>query len=423
MKSTPTALSINLSEYEGIVGIAHARYATTSNKTDLIRDALPLIDSQTGLALVFNGHVQTTELRGRLEREGVQFQTNNDGELLLCYLAANMTRRWPKRPLDFDELFHLVLKPAVTNLMRQLKGRGAYAVVSMLGPHGLFAFRDPQGFRPLTFATDARSGPAHVFTSETTALKVLGEYATIRPLEAGELIYVAPDGTVHTAQLAQSAKAFCALESVYFAAADSILGGVEVYQMRRQLGAELARMFAHLGESVDVVVPVPDTAIPAAYELAFRWQKPIGGMAKAMPVRSFLEPTQSRREDAVNQKYRYFSSFLQNQRIALVDDSIVRGTTMRRVIEQLRQQRAKEVHVLVTFPPITHPCFYGIDLSDADQLLAAQQGGDIERIRQFINADSLSYLSETAIRDSLRSLGHLCMACVNGIYIDGKPTM
>lgn len=408
--------------HEGRFGVAHARYATTDDKTDLVRDAQPLVKTRTGLALVFNGHVQTAGLRDELEGRGASFQTNNDGELLLNLLDSEIqSRQMRARAGDPANFFRHVLGPSVMNLMMRLRGRGAYAVVGAFGHHGLFAFRDPNGFRPLIYAADVRGGPAHVFSSETTVLKALGAYATVRQLDAGELIYITPDEQVYSVVLMRGLPAFCALEGVYFAAADSVLGGAEVDELRRRLGGELAATFAHLVASVDVVVPVPDSASPAAFELAFQWNKPVGGMAKAADVRSFLEPNQTRRERAADSKYRYFRSFIRGRRVALVDDSLVRGTTMLKVVERLWQLGAREVHVLVTFPPVTHPCYYGIDLPSAEHLLAAQHSGDVESIRRALSADSLNYLSEEAVRRVLAPLGSVCMACTNGKYVDGNP--
>ncbi len=412
----------NLSDFKGRMGIAHARYITTLNKTNLIQDAQPLLDKDTGLVISFNGHLQTSGLREQLERQGRRFQTNNDGELILNYLVNEISKKWRfNGSIDFTTLFDQILKPAVTNLMRELQGRGGYSVVGLLGQYGLFAFRDPHGFRPLTYAASSNNRTSHVFASETTVLRVLGEFETVRHIEAGELIYISPNLNVYKAQMPRASPAFCALEPVYLAAADSILGDVEVDQLRRRLGTELANTFAHLNSRIDVVIPIPDTSIPAASELAFRWRKPLGGIIKTTPVRSFLEPNQSRREFAAKQKYRYFPSFIKNKRVALVDDTIIRGTTMRNVIGNLRLHGASEIHVLVTFPQITHPCFYGIDIPSTKSLIAAQKNGDLNYICQEINADSVNFLSESKIRNALSSLGPLCLACTNGKYIGGIP--
>lgn len=411
-----------LRTFSGQVGVAHSRYITTNDKTSVKTDAQPLMDTSTNLVISYNGHIQSSGLREKLEQDGLSFRTNNDGELLLNFLLNEMKQHWKLEfETDFTKLFEQFLKPAVKRLMNEFHGRGAYTLVGMLGPYGLFAFRDPQGFRPLIFATDAKNGPPFVFSSETTVLRVLGEYSSVRQVEAGELIYISPDRKIHNSLLKTGRRSFCALEAVYFAAPDSTLGGVEIDQFRRRLGAKLAKSFEHLRPFVDVVTPIPETANSAAFELAFTWQKPFGGIIKAAPVRSFLEPNQARRELAADQKYRYLPSLFNGQRVALVDDSIVRGTTMKKIINNIRHLKAKEIHVFITFPPILHPCFYGIDLPDKKDLIAAQFSGNIRELTRALNINSLNFLSEKETRQALNTLEPLCMACATGKYVGGKP--
>ncbi|MBD3557340.1 hypothetical protein H6S82_00455 [Planktothrix sp. FACHB-1355] len=408
--------------FKGSMGVAHARYITTANKDDLIRDAQPLLHKETGFAISFNGHLQTDGLREALEAKGIPFKTNNDGELILNFLVHEISRKWNFHDAVEDfRMFEEILKPAIAGLMNELRGRGAYSVIGLLGDSGLFAFRDPLGFRPLTYAAKSRKGGFQLFASETTVLKNFGEFETVRQIEPGELIFVSRELNVFDSRLTRACSAFCALEPVYLAAADSILGGKKVEELRRRLGNELAIAFQALKPQIDVITPVPETAVPAAAELALIWEKPLGGIIKTAPVRSFLEPNPTCRENAARQKYGYLNSFIKNKRLALIDDTIIRGTTMTSVITNLRRRGAAEIHVFVTFPPIAHPCFYGIDIPSKSDLIVHRMKSDLHLLSREINADSVNFLDETKVGNALKALGSLCLACANGNYQGGVP--
>ncbi len=405
--------------FHGRAGIGHTRYATTLSKDELTLDAQPLASSRPGLVLAFNGHIQDLALRSELEEKGWLFQTKNDGEVVLNMLCEEIQQRIdsfgsPSAQQRFDE----AIAPSVARLMERLAGKGSYSVVAMLADGGIIAFRDPHGFRPLFFASDPLEGPGWVFASETAAIGAVGRYKILRPVEAGELVYLTPSGDVQAKCLQRRAGAFCALEAVYLADIDSRFGGLDTYQLRQRLGEALANQFPGLRDRIDLVVGVPESAVPAALKIAELWKRPFGGLLSRSSTRTFLEPDQNIRESAAESKYRLVQSAIQGKCIALVDDSIVRGTTMRALIGRLRAAGAKEVHVMVTFPPIQYPCFYGIDIPDEKHLIAARAEGRVEVINNMLVADSLNYLDDKMLRQVLANIGPVCLACADGWYPD-----
>lgn len=412
--------------FQGRVGIGHTRYATTLSKDELTLDAQPLASNRPGLVLAFNGHIEDAALRSELEGKGWLFQTKNDGEVVLNMLCEEIQERLDRfASSSGQQCFDEAIVPAVQRLMERLAGKGSYSVVAMLADGGIIAFRDPHGFRPLFFASDPLEGPNCVFASETAAIGAVGQYKTLRSINPGELVHVTPSGNVHAKLLQRRAAAFCAMEAVYLADIESRFGGLDTYQLRQRLGEALANQFQGLREQIDLVVGVPESAVPAALKVAEIWNRPFGGLLSRSSTRTFLEPDQAIRESAAKYKYRLVQSTIQGKRIALIDDSIVRGTTMRAVIGRLRAAGAKEVHVMVTFPPVQHPCFYGIDIPDETQLIAARAEGRIEVISDMLAADSLNYLDGKALRQVLASLGPVCLACVDGWYPDrsiGSPS-
>ncbi len=405
----------------GTMGIGHNRYATTTSKKDLENDAQPRFTTRPGIAIAYNGHLAMEELKPQLISEGWCFTTNSDVEVLLYAFCQALVELKAYRAQPGTEFFVEKLVPSLRELMDRLSNQGAYSVVALLDGYGLVGFTDPHGIRPLSFARKATRERSYAFASETTALNLMRDYTEIRPLEPGEVVYVDMERNVHTAVVRAKQPAFCAFEPVYFAETDSVLLGQHVYEIRQKLGSALAEEFPELREKVDVVCPVPDTPIATATRLATLWDKAYGGIIKRAAIRSFQQPSQELRELAADLKYIFVKPSLEGKRVCLVDDSIVRGTTLRKMVRRLRGLGALEVHTLITFPPFRNPCLYGIDIPTRKNLIAARHGGDIEKIRAEIGADSLHYLSKEALVRVLGRPGGLCMACVDGHYVDRKP--
>jgi amidophosphoribosyltransferase len=396
--------------FGGAVGVAHARNATTADKRALVDDAQPLVCDESGLLLVFNGHLDVDDIRADLEASGMRFATNNDGEVLLGLLRAELAARGPACA---GGTFDGVLAPAVAAVMDRLRGRGAYSAVGTLGAAGLFGFRDPNGIRPLVLATGAGHGLTSVLASETVAVSAVGAFNRVREVARGEVVLIAPDGAVRSAVLRRDRPALCALEPVYLSAAKSRLGGTEVAALRRRLGVALARRFNRLREQIDLVVPVPATAVPIGEAVAAAWGKPWGGMDRAVEVRSFLQATPADRRGAVGGKFTYLPALLGGRSIAVVDDSIIRGTTVQSVTDGLREAGATAVHWLVAFPPVTDACRLGIDIPSDEHLFAVRPFDPAAAV----GADSINYLTAEDVREALSPIGPVCLGCTG----DGYP--
>jgi amidophosphoribosyltransferase len=383
-----------IARLEGTSAIGHNRYSTTGSTS--LKNCQPLVVeyARGGLALAHNGNlVNFEELRERLEASGSIFQSSSDSELIIHLIAGAHTLELPGRVIE-----------ALSQV------RGAYSLV-VLTEHGLLAARDPSGFRPLVIG---RLNDATIIASETCALDLVrAEY--IREVEPGELIVVDDDGmqSLHPFRPAPAKR--CIFEYVYFARPDSFLYGRNVYQVRKTQGRALAR---ECPADADIVVPVPDSGNAAALGFAEESGMPFEmALVRSHYVgRTFIEPRQSIRHFGVKVKFNPVAELLRGKRVVLIEDSLVRGTTLRKVIPMLRQAGAREVHMRIAAPPTTNSCFYGIDTPTRAELLASHQS--VEEIRQYITADSLAYLS----RDGLYSfLGNgtregFCDACFTGNY-------
>ncbi len=290
------------------------------------------------------------------------------------------------------------------------KLKGAYSITAMDSKR-VMAIRDPHGVRPLVIGRTANGG--WVFASETCALDIIGA-DFIRDVEPGELVVVDEDGQLHSHQLAEPTPRLCVFEFVYFARPDSTLFGRSVYSVRRAMGKQLAD---EAPAEADLVIPVPQCATAAAQGYADRAGLPYadGIVVNRYVGRTFIEPTQSVREQGVRMKLNPMSEVIEGKRLVVVDDSIFRGTTTREVVDMLRRAGAREVHLRVSSPPVQWPCFYGIDIPSRDELVGANR--DVEQIRELIGADSLGYLS---IDGMLTSTGiateRFCHACFSGGY-------
>lgn len=376
---------------KGKMAIGHVRYSTTGSS--LLANAQPLVvHYQKGMmALAHNGNLSNAaELREELGKNGAVFQTTVDSEVII-----NMITRYRRESLE----------DALVKTMMDLKG--AYALV-ILAEDKLFGIRDPHGVRPLCIG---RLGKNYCLASESCALDTIGA-AFIRDVEPGEIVVIDEDGLHSRLGLAKTERASCAFEYIYFARPDSIIDRLNVSESRRQMGIELAR---ECPIDADLVIAVPDSGTASALGYATALGIPFGeGLVKNRYIgRTFIQPTQEMREVSVRLKLNANVSVLKNKRVVMIDDSIVRGTTCSKLVEMVRKAGAKEVHFLISSPPVSYPCYYGIDTAEREKLIANQL--DIEGIRKLVGADSLHYISEEGL---LRALGMdtVCLACFNGNY-------
>jgi amidophosphoribosyltransferase len=378
---------------EGTSAIGHNRYSTTGSTS--LKNCQPLSVEYAGggMAVAHNGNlVNFNELRERLESGGSIFQSSSDSEVMIHLVAASQAQSTPDR---------------VVEALAQL--RGAYSI-AFLTERELIAARDPHGFRPLVLG---RLKGATIVASETCALDLVrAEY--MREIEPGEIVVINEDGIRSIKPFPPARPRRCIFEYVYFSRPDSLLYGRNVYQVRKQQGKALAR---EAPAAADLVVPVPDSGVPAALGYAEEAGLPFElGLIRSHYIgRTFIEPRQSIRHFGVKIKFNPVPAVLEGKRVVLVEDSLVRGTTMSKVIPMLRQAGAREVHMRIAAPPTTHSCFYGIDTPTRAELLAANQS--LEEIRKFIGADSLGYLSWDGLYSFLgESREGFCDACFTGNY-------
>jgi amidophosphoribosyltransferase len=378
---------------EGTLAIGHNRYSTTGSTT--LKNCQPLVVeyARGGLAVAHNGNlVNFAELREGLERGGAIFQSSSDSEVIIHLVAAS---RGP------------TLADGVMDALSQI--RGAYSLL-FLTERQMIAARDPFGFRPLVLG---KLKNATVVASETCALDLVrADY--LREIEPGEIVIIDESGVRSLRPFAPMPAKRCIFEYVYFSRPDSTVFGRNVYQVRKQQGRALAR---ECPVQADVVVPVPDSGVPAALGYAEEARLPFEfGLIRSHYVgRTFIEPAQAIRHFGVKIKFNPVPAVLEGRRVVLVEDSLVRGTTLRKVIPMLRQAGAREIHMRIAAPPTTHSCFYGIDTPTREELLASHQS--IEEIRRFIGADSLGYLSlEGLYSFDGHPSGGFCDACFTGKY-------
>ncbi len=378
----------------GGMAIGHTRYSTTGANSD--RNVQPyVIETMHGpLGVAHNGNlVNTDQLRQRLLERGAGLQSSSDSEVIALMLAASEGTTWEER---------------LVNVMPQWEG--AYALVIIAGTK-VVACRDPWGFRPLSMGKLPSGG--HAVASETGALETLGCKA-IREIEPGEVIVMQGDLARSTHALPPKEKlARCTFEHIYFSRPDAFWDGLSVHQARQRLGEELAR--EHPVEA-DVVIPVPDSSMPAAigyaavsgitYNEGFVKNRYIG--------RTFIEPTDELRKQGVSLKFNTLEENIRGKRVIVIDDSIVRGTTSGPLVKLVREAGATEVHVRITCPPIAHPCFFGVDMGTYEELIAHQLG--VPEICDHIGADSLGFLSVDRMMKALGRDDGYCNACFTGNY-------
>jgi len=381
----------------GEIAIGHTRYSTTGSSA--WANAQPLIHHGRvrTVALGHNGNlVNASELRERLQEEGVLLRSSSDSELIAALIAND------ERPAE----------EAVAAAMAEMEG--AYSVTA-ISEGKLLAFRDRHGFRPLSLG---RLGSDWVVASETCAFDLLGA-AFERDLEPGQLVVVDEGGPRVTEAVAPAeSQALCVFEFFYFARPDSHLDGVEVHAARVRMGERLAQ---EAPVEADLVLPIPDSGTPAAVGFARASGIPFSeGLIKNRYVgRTFIQPDQELRQQGIRLKFNPLDE-VAGKRVVVVDDSIVRGNTMRQLVAMLFEAGAREVHLRISSPPVIAPCFYGIDLPDHGQLIAASRS--VEEVRAYVGATSLAYLSLEGLTEATtRPASALCRACLTGRYPTRVP--
>ncbi|MBF0391305.1 MAG: amidophosphoribosyltransferase [Alphaproteobacteria bacterium] len=382
----------------GSVAVGHVRYSTTGET--MLRNVQPLFADFEfgGLAIGHNGNLtNATTLHRQLVRRGCLFQSTTDTEVIVHLIAISLYSTVEDRMID---------------ALRQVEG--AYSLVATTGT-ALIGVRDPLGIRPLVLG---KLGTAWLLASETCALDIIGA-DFVRDVEPGELVVIDTNGVRSVKPFGRNPRRFCIFEYIYFARPDSIVEGTSVYEARKRIGAQLARESA---VDADVVIPVPDSGVPAALGYAHEANIPfeLGIIRNHYVGRTFIEPTDNIRHLGVKLKHNANRASLAGKRVVLVDDSIVRGTTSMKIVEMVRQAGAKEVHMRISSPPTTHSCFFGIDTPQRDKLMAARY--DLKGMAECIGVDTLAFISIDGLyqavgeesRDGERR--RYCDACFTGEY-------
>lgn len=388
----------DLARLVGDAAIGHVRYSTTGQ--NLLANAQPLAANLLNgpVALAHNGNIVNTDgIRKRLQEKGAIFQGTTDTECLLHLISRTPTN-------EIVEALKMSLSEVV----------GAYSLVVMTHDR-LVAIRDPNGFRPLVLGTKAneKGQTSYMVASETCAFDLIGA-KYIREIEPGEIFWIDENGT-HSEIFAKAPRlSRCVFEHVYFARPDSVVFGRSVYESRKQFGRWLSK---ENPTEADVVIPVPDSGVPSALGYSVESGIPFefGIIRNHYVGRTFIQPAQSIRSFGVKIKLNPQSAVLAGKRVIVVDDSLVRGTTSQKIVRLIRQAGAKEVHMRIASPPTVGPCYYGVDTPQKSHLIAANQS--LDEIRQFIEADSLSYLSLEGMFQALQSAPtQFCAACFDSKY-------
>ncbi len=411
----------NMRALPGSMGIAHCRYPTAGSSSDSAESQPFYVNSPFGIVLAHNGNLTNTEQLQeemfRLDRRHIN--TNSDSEVLLNVLAHELQAGAKSLRLDLDTIF-----AAVSGVHRRCKG--AYAVVVLIAGYGLLAFRDPHGIRPLVVGVhETPQGNEYLLASESVALDTLG-FRVLRDVAPGEAIFVNMAHEMHARQCAQNPQlAPCIFEYVYLARPDSVMDGVSVYETRLRMGEHLAdKVSKEIDVSqIDVVIPIPDSSRPSAMQLAQRLGIPYReGFVKNRYIgRTFIMPGQSTRKKSVRQKLNTVGQEFKDKRVLLVDDSIVRGTTSREIVDMARAAGALKVYFASAAPPVRFPNVYGIDMPTRSELIAT--GRSCAEICTEIGADALVYQDLDALKASVSELNPALQAfdssCFDGCYVTG----
>ena len=390
-----------LTSLRGILAIGHTRYSTTGDSALLNAQPIMVQSNKGAIAIAHNGNlVNALAIRAKLEGQGSIFQTNSDTEVLVHLIALSREQTLPD---------------AIADALRRVEG--AFSLV-MISRDRIFAARDPRGFRPLAMghlaALTGEKKDTIVFASETCAFDLLG--ATYeRDVKPGELVIVGPEGISSRFYSPSPAQSSCIFEHVYFSRPDSVVFGRTVDLSRDAMGRQLAR---EAPVDADIVVPVPDSGNTAAIGYSAESGIPfrLALIRNHYVGRTFIEPQQSVRDFGVKLKLNAIRSLLEGKRVVLLDDSIVRGTTSKKIVRMIRNAGAKEVHMRISCPPTVSPCFYGVDTPSKKQLIAANRSMD--EIRDYIGADSLAYLSLEGLKKACGEgeKTNYCSACYTGNY-------
>jgi len=414
----------NMRGLPGNVGLGQVRYPTAGNAYSE-EEAQPFyVNAPYGIVLVHNGNLTNAQaLKKELfDVDRRHINTQSDTEVLINVLAHELELAARDLPLSSDEVFK-----AVRALHRRIKG--SYAVVALIAGHGLLAFRDPFGIRPLCFGEgNGPEGREVMVASESVAIVGTG-HALTRDVAPGEAIFIDMQGRVHAQQCADHPSLNpCMFEFVYLARPDSVMDGVSVYQARLNLGETLAqRLISTMPPSdIDVVIPIPESSRPSAMQLAQKIGKPYReGFVKNRYVgRTFIMPGQGMRKKSVRQKLNAIATEFKGRNVLLVDDSIVRGTTSKEIVQMARDAGARRVYMASAAPPVRFPNVYGIDMPTKDELIAHNRS--VEEIRQFIGADALIYQDVAAMKKVVAALNPALdgfeASCFDGVYITGDVT-
>jgi amidophosphoribosyltransferase len=390
-----------LNKLHGTLAIGHTRYSTAGDSSLLNAQPIMVQSNKGVMALAHNGNlVNAQEIRSRLEGQGSIFQTSSDTEVIVHLIALSREHTLPE---------------AIADALRRVEG--AFSLV-MISSDRIFAARDPRGFRPLAMGKiPAGGGEKHdtvVFASETCAFDLIG--ATFeRDVKPGELVIVGPEGVASRFYSPAAPQSSCIFEHVYFSRPDSMVFGRAVQESRENLGRQLAR---EAPAEADIVVPVPDSGVTASIGYASESGLPLrfGLIRNHYVGRTFIEPRQTVRDFGVKLKLNPVRSLLEGKRVILLDDSIVRGTTSRKIVRMIRGAGATEVHMRISCPPTISPCFYGVDTPSKKELIAANK--TVDEIREFIGADSLAYLSLEGLKEACGDgeKTTYCTACYTGRY-------
>ncbi len=407
----------------GTMGVAHVRYPTAGSASSSAEAQPFYVNSPFGIVLGHNGNlVNTEELKEVLFREDLRHvNTNSDSEILLNVLAHELQSRSKGGRLDVNTIFEAVAGVHV-------RCRGAYAVVAFIAGYGLLAFRDPHGIRPLVMGVNESGGvPEYIITSESVAIDALG-FKILRDVLPGEAVFIDYNRHMHSRQCARSPRLNpCIFEYVYLARPDSVIDGISVYSTRLRMGIALAkkiqRDFGHL--KIDVVIPIPDTSRPSALQLAnyLNVSYREGFIKNRYIGRTFIMPGQALRRKSVRQKLNAIAEEFKDQNVLLVDDSIVRGTTSREIVQMARDAGASRVFFASAAPPVKFPNVYGIDMPTRSELLAHDRSD--EEIAREIGCDALIYQDLTDLIQAVRGDSPIVdfdTSCFDGRYITGDVT-
>lgn len=411
----------NMRALPGTVGLGQVRYPTAGNAYSE-EEAQPFyVNAPFGIVLVHNGNLTNAHaLKQELfDIDRRHINTESDTEVLINVLAHELEQVARDLPLTPDAIFD-----AVSVVHRRIKG--SYAVIALIAGHGLLAFRDPYGIRPLCFGElQTSEGMEIMVASESVALEGTG-HQMVRDVAPGEAIFIDLEGRVHARQCAQAPTLNpCMFEFVYLARPDSVMDGISVYQARLNMGETLAqRVISTMPPNeIDVVIPIPESSRPSAMQLAHKIGKPYReGFVKNRYVgRTFIMPGQGVRKKSVRQKLNAISSEFRGRNVLLVDDSIVRGTTSKEIVQMAREAGANKVYMASAAPPVRFPNVYGIDMPTKSELIAHNRS--VEEIRQYIGADALIYQDVDAMKRVVKALNPKLVnfeaSCFDGVYITG----